>query len=206
MNLQSTLGNIDIYLLDQILRGNVPAGARVLDAGCGSGRNLRYFLRTGDYDVHGADREDASIDRLRALAEALGAPSDESRFRVEGIEELSFDSESFDFVICNAVLHFAADEDHFQSMVEQLHRVLRAGGICFCRLASTISVEAVVRALPERPPRWHHLPDGSDRFLVDLELLLATTGRLDAELVDPVKTVNVQNRRAMTNWVWRKDS
>ena len=44
-SLQEQFGQIDIYLFDQLLRGRIPPGSRILDAGCGSGRNLVYFLR-----------------------------------------------------------------------------------------------------------------------------------------------------------------
>ena len=41
----------------------------------------------------------------------------------------------------------------------------------------------------------------TDRYLVSLEDLLRTTNDLGGELLDPVKTVNVQNLRCMTTWV-----
>jgi SAM-dependent methyltransferase len=55
-NLQEQFGQIDIYLLDQILRGRIARGLRIFDAGCGSGRNLFYFLCEG-YEVFGADAD-----------------------------------------------------------------------------------------------------------------------------------------------------
>ena len=42
MTLQDEFGNIDIYLFDQLLRARLRPGMRVLDAGCGGGRNLVY--------------------------------------------------------------------------------------------------------------------------------------------------------------------
>lgn len=45
--LNKLLGNIDIYLLDQILKGRFTKEMRILDAGCGEGRNLIYFLHEG---------------------------------------------------------------------------------------------------------------------------------------------------------------
>ena len=200
MDLKAELGNIDIYLLDQVLRGHVPGDAVVLDAGCGGGRNLYYFLKSG-HPVHGVDADPSAIARVRELAAGLGCLADEQRFRVEPVESISFEAESFDLVICNAVLHFARDEAHFRAMADALHRVTRRGGLCFCRLASTIGLGVSLEPIEGR---WYHLPDGTRRFLVDLDFLLAETERLGVELVDPIKTVNVQNLRCMTNWVWRK--
>ncbi len=203
MDLREVVGDIDIYLLDQILRGHVAADAVVLDAGCGAGRNLHYFLKRGQ-EAYGADSDPEAIARVRGLAQLHGCPADEEHFRLEPVEALSFGDDRFDLVICNAVLHFAHDEQHFAAMVAALRRVTRPGGLCFCRLASTIGIEARVEPIPGAPERWYRLPDGSDRFLVDLDYLLETTAQLGVELVDPVKTVNVQNRRCMSNWVWRK--
>jgi SAM-dependent methyltransferase len=56
-DLQREFGAIDIYLFDQLLRGRIAPGLRVLDAGCGSGRNLVYLLRSG-YEVFAADPDE----------------------------------------------------------------------------------------------------------------------------------------------------
>ncbi len=104
-------------------------------------------------------------------------------------------------MICCAVLHFAESEPHFEAMVDELWRVLEAGGILFARLASTIGIEELVR---REHGRRFHLPDGTDRFLVDEEYLLEMTARLGGTLLDPLKTTNVQNRRCMTTWVLSK--
>ena len=204
MDVRELVGNMDIYLLDQVLRGEVGDGAVILDCGCGRGRNLQYFLTRG-HEVFGVDSDASAVARTRQLAARLGGAADDEHFRVEAVEALSFADASFDLVICNAVLHFARDAAHFDAMVDQIARVTRPGGLGFCRLATTITVEegVVPLALPHAPG-WHRLPDGSDRFLVDLERLLATTERLGVEGVGAVKTVNVQHRRAMTTWVWRK--
>ena len=57
-------GEIDIYLFDQLLRGRIRPEMTVLDAGCGSGRNLVYLLRSG-YEVMGVDEAPAAIDAVR---------------------------------------------------------------------------------------------------------------------------------------------
>ena len=55
-DLKAQFGDIDIYLFDQLLRGCVTAGMRILDAGCGAGRNLVYLLRQG-FEVFAADSD-----------------------------------------------------------------------------------------------------------------------------------------------------
>jgi SAM-dependent methyltransferase len=195
-DISSIFGPIDIYLFDQLLKGRMPRGTRVLDAGCGSGRNLLYLLREG-YEIFASDVDADAVAAVRKLAPRLPA----TNFRVEPLEATSFEDASVDFVISSAVLHFARDDDEFQAMLHGSWRPLRPGGIFFCRLASTIGIENQARRIEGRRFR---LPDGSTRYLVDEAILAEAGARLGGELVDPLKTTIVQNQRAMTTWVMRK--
>lgn len=194
--LQEQFGAIDIYLFDQLLRGNVSKGMTIFDAGCGTGRNIVYLLREG-YEVFGADPDPQAIDTVRRLAPHLPA----GNFRVEAVEAHSFPDRFADVVIINTVLHFARDDDHFHAMLQGCWRALKPGGLFFCRLASTIGAEGLVRHLHDR---WYAMADGTERYLVDEARLLQVTKDLGAELVDPIKTTVVQNLRSMTTWVLRK--
>jgi SAM-dependent methyltransferase len=196
-DLQAQFGNIDIYLFDQLLRSRIVPGIRILDAGCGFGRNLVYFLREG-YDVYGIDHDLQSIEECRRLATLLNPRLPLSHFKVETLEALHFPDAFFDLVITSAVLHFARDDKHFNQMLTGLWRVLKPGGTLFCRLASSIGIEKQVKRIAGRR---YLLPDGSDRYLVDEKLLLKLTKHLNAELSDPIKTTIVQNQRSMTTWI-----
>jgi len=196
LSLTEQFGEIDIYLFDQLLRGRIPPGTRILDAGCGAGRNLTYFLQNG-YDVFGADSDPRAIMAVRRLAPDVPA----SNFRHESIEGMTFPDAFADMVISSAVLHFAADDAHFQAMLRGSWRVLKPGGLLFCRLASSIGIETQIKNIAGR---HYLLPDGSERYLVDAKLLIELTDQLHAQLADPIKTTVVQNQRAMTTWVLRK--
>jgi len=199
--LRDQFGQIDIYLFDQLLKGRISPGMRILDAGCGAGRNLVYLLREG-YEVYAADSDAQSVESVRYLARMLArAVLPVSNFRVEAVEHMSFDDACADVVISSAVLHFARDDAHFESMLQGSWRVLKPGGLFFSRLGSTIGMESQVERIEGRR---HKVPDGSERYLVDAALLSSITGRLGAELVDPLKTTVVHNQRAMTTWVLRK--
>ena len=128
--LQAQFGEIDIYLFDQLLRGRLAPGHRVLDAGCGSGRNLVYLLRSG-YEVFGADPDPAAIHKVRQLARQLAPSLPEDNFRIEPVERLSFPPALADFVISSAVLHFARDDAQFQEMLAGCWRALKPGGVFF---------------------------------------------------------------------------
>jgi SAM-dependent methyltransferase len=193
--LRSLLGQADIYLIDQLLRGRLDGRRRVLDAGCGDGRNLVYLLQRG-FACFGIDREPAAVEHVRSLAARLSADSPAANFVVGELDRLPWGDATMDAVLCSAVLHFAADEAHFGRMMEEMWRVLAPGGMFFARLASNIGLEDRVGAAGRRV----RLPDGSDRFVVDEAMLLAWTERLGGRLLDPLKTTNVQQQRCMTTW------
>lgn len=198
--LRRQLGEIDIYLFDQLLRGRFDSRRRILDAGCGAGRNLVYFLRSG-MEVFGVDRDPGAIARVRALASELAPALPPESFVAGELDHLPWPDEHMDAVLCSAVLHFARDERHFGGMLQEMWRVLRPGGLFFARLASVIGLEAPVVLDGNRRAR---LPDGSERFVVDEDLLTQWSARLGAAVLDPIKTTNVQNQRCMTTWVLQK--
>jgi SAM-dependent methyltransferase len=199
-DLQAEFGRIDIYLFDQLLRGRIPPQTRVFDAGCGGGRNLVYFLKSG-YDVRGVDADPAAVEAVRALALAFAPHLPADSFRSEPVEKTSFPDRCADFLISSAVLHFARDDEHFSAMLEECWRLLDSRGVFFCRLASSIGIEPRVRAVGRGR---YVLPDGSERFLVTESRLMKLTAQLGGELIDPLKTTLVQDQRSMTTWVLRK--
>jgi SAM-dependent methyltransferase len=198
LSVQEQFGQIDIYVFDQILRGNIAPGMRVLDAGCGYGRNLVHLLREG-CEVFALDEDAEGVEHVRRLSASLmtGLPS--KNFQVGSIERMPFPSGFADVVISNAVLHFARDDMHFRTMLAELWRVLRPGGMLFCRLGSRIVMDF----------EWVQgnrfiIGDGSEWFLVDEKMLLDLAEEMNAVLVDPLKTTIVQDLRCMTTWVLRK--
>jgi SAM-dependent methyltransferase len=200
LGLQEWFGSIDIYVFDQLPERQHHFPDARADAGCGGGRNLIHFLRSR-YDIYGVDQSSWAVLQARALASSLAPHLPADNFRVELIEELSFADAIFDVVISSAVLHFARNEEHWQSMVYEMWRVLKPGGIFFARLASSIGMETQIEQIDGRR---YHLPDGSDRFLVDEQMLLDTTDFLGGQWLEPLKTVVVQNMRSMSNWYLRK--
>jgi SAM-dependent methyltransferase len=194
--LGALFGDIDIYVFDQLARGRFDARRRVLDVGCGDGRNLHYLLSRG-YDCHGIDRDARAVDVLIARARQLSSLDVVDRFRVGEADALPWADGTFDAVICSAVLHFADDAAHFGRIVTQMWRVLAPAGLLIARLASNIGIESAIGADGGRRVR---LPDGSDRFVVDEAMLLQWTARLGGQLADPIKTTNVQGLRCMTTW------
>ncbi|HEX6427106.1 MAG TPA: class I SAM-dependent methyltransferase [Niastella sp.] len=198
--LQQTFGNIDIYLFDQLLKGRYDNAKKVLDVGCGQGRNLFYFLRNG-YEVFGVDPNPQAVEAVKELSAALAPDNPLDNFVVCPAENLPFADATFDLIVCSAVLHFAKDSPHFDAMVRAMFRVLRPGGYFFARLASDIGIEKLVKPIGNNR---YLLPDGSERFLVNEQTLLKYTRELGI-LYEPIKTTNVQNLRCMTTWCVQKN-
>ncbi len=198
INIEEQFGQIDIYVFDQILRGNILPGMRVLDAGCGYGRNLVYLLRMG-CEVFALDEDAEGAEHVRQLSASLQTGLPTENFQVGFIEKMPFPDRFADVVLCNAVLHFARDERHFRAMLTELWRVLKPGGMLFSRLGSRIGMD-----FERLRGNVFKIRDGSEWFLVDEEMLLDLTEELNAVLVDPLKTTIVQDYRCMTTWVLRK--
>ncbi len=187
-SLTQKFGQIDIYLFDQLLKGRIQPRDRVLDAGCGSGRNILYLMRMG-CRVSAVDTNSAAVAGVQELAHELQTGLPPENFRVEPVERLSFDDAAFDVVLSSAVLHFARDAAHFDAMVQQMWRVLRPGGMLWARLASSVGTPV----------------DGPYSYLITPDQLEQLTAVLGGQLLDPIKTTLVHKSRSMTTWVVRKN-
>jgi tellurite methyltransferase len=199
--LREIYGNIDIYLFDQLLKGRYDNAKKVLDVGCGNGRNLYYFLRNG-YEVFGVDPDPRAVRAVKELSTILAPDNSLENFVVCAAENLPYATATFDLIVCSAVLHFATDDRHFAIMLRSMFRVLQPGGYFFARLASDIGLETLVKPLGRDR---YLLPDGSERFLVNEQKLLQYTSEL-GKLYEPIKTTNVQNKRCMTTWCVQKSN
>ena len=197
--LQAQFGAIDIYLFDQLLKGSFDERRRVLDAGCGSGRNLPYFLQRG-FELFAVDSDPAAVAVVRNLLARFAPSIPETNIVIGRVDALPWPDASMDAVISSALLHFADDEAHFYRMIDEMWRVLAPRGLLFARLASSIGIEPLLPAASGRM----RLPDGSTRFVVSERMLLDLNARLAAVALEPLKTTNVQNQRCMTTWVLEK--
>jgi SAM-dependent methyltransferase len=198
LSIQEQFGQIDIYVFDQILRGNITPDMRVLDAGCGYGRNLVHLLREG-CEIFALDADADAVEHVRQLSASLMTRLPAENFQVGSIEDMPFPDGFADVVICNSVLHFSQDDRHFRAMLAELWRVLRPGGMLFCRLGSRIGMD-----FEHIHGNLFVVGDGSEWYLVDEEMLLGLTEEMNGVLADPLKTTIVQDYRCMTTWVIRK--
>lgn len=198
--LNKSLGNIDIYLLDQILKGRFHSSMKVLDAGCGEGRNLIWFIQQG-YEIHAIDQNESALQMLKYQMRSLAREDLLENIYQMDLAEMLFPDEAFKIVICSAVLHFANNEQHFDAMLSELTRVTAGGGYLFIRTATNRGMTA--SAYQDLCNGRFHLADGSERFLMTdshISKLLA----MGWEAVEPIKSVLVEDYRSMLVAVLRK--
>ncbi|MGY3791188.1 class I SAM-dependent methyltransferase [Aquimarina sp. 433] len=194
--LQTTLGNIDIYLLDQILKERYHKTDKILDAGCGSGRNLHWFYNN-EYNLYAVDKEIESIDYIRSVY-----PKWSKKMDVCALEQLKFKNDYFDHIICSAVLHFAHDLTQFEAMFSELIRVLKPFGTLFIRMTSDIGIEDKITPINDGV---YLLGDESYRFLLTREILSNLMKKHSLSFLEPLKSTNVHDLRSMTTLVLQKD-
>lgn len=195
--LKGTLGKTDMYLIDLLQKGYFDSPLKILDVGCGSGRNMWMLAGLGHH-VEGMDRDEEIIDYINS--QILENPERGNvRARVGQIEALPFPDKSFDCVMCIAVLHFATNSAHFEQQFSELVRVTKSGGIVFLRLV-TGHTFSVISQTNQRA----NLPDGTNRFVVDSQWLKnELIPFYGLSLAEEFKTVNVDDKRAMTTLVLR---
>lgn len=196
--LSELVGQTDIYLLDQIMKGRYKPHQKILDAGCGGGRNMKWFLQN-DFEIYGVDSSHAAIIHLKQVNESL-LPL---RLQVSGLEKLPFEENCFDHVICSAVMHFAVDVAHFKQMLAEMLRVLFQTGSLFIRMASDIGIEDKVKLISNGN---YQIPDGSLRFLLTRSLLAECMKEFNLQFLEPLKTTNVNDLRSMSTLLLQKKS
>lgn len=193
MKWKEELQGVDIYLIDQILKGRIKPEDRILDAGCGKGRNLRPFIEE-NYSFVGIDPE---MDRIQYLSEKY--PQHSRQFIESSIEDFE-DDDGFNVILCNAVLHFAENDSHFEQLFSKLICLLKPDGILFIRMTSNIGLDPTL--FPDTGV--YQLPDNTSRYLITRERITELLKEYNLELLDPVKSTVVEHLRSMTTAVFQK--
>lgn len=194
MNALKHIKNIDIYFLDQLLKGRLNPENKILDAGCGSGRNIKLLINEG-YAVFGIDEKKEVIEQLKACYPLL-----QQNFTNTSIE--NFDSsQKFDFIICNAVLHFAKNHEQFDQLFKKLVSLLNHNGTLFIRMTTDIGIKDL---LTESNNGVYNLPDNTVRYLITNEKITSLLLLHSLELIEPIKTVVVDGKRSMATLVFKR--
>lgn len=112
-------------LLDKVLSlKSLPKNPRILDAGCGMGRTLRYLIDKGipNANIVGIDiSNEMLIMAQKNVPEVRTINADVLRFSTK---------ERFDLIICVHVLHYL-DSEGYQKALLNFYKLLNSGGILF---------------------------------------------------------------------------
>lgn len=193
--LNKLLGNIDIYWLDFILKGHVSDQAKILDVGCGEGRNIFYLLNNG-YDVFGVDRDPLAIQYLRMLAKSGNTSEIEAHFQQMDAKKLLFPDHTFDVILSSAVLHFCESHEDFDLKWNEMIRVLKPGGYLFIRsMTSHFLLDHANHKINSEG--MYLFPSGESRYLITENHLKSFIQKGSLEFVEPFKYVNVSGNRSM---------
>lgn len=184
-SLNQYFGNLELYLLDQILKKRFHPEMSVLDAGCGEGRNITYFLKAG-FKVYAIDRDPAAIRGLQFIAASLRPDLSRDHFKVADLKNLPYLDRYFDLIICCGVLHDAENEDQFFAMFDELVRCSAPGGILFISMNSDIGLEE------------QQVSHSSGRYLLTRELFNKLKTRYSLRFIEPLKTVIVEDSRCLS--------
>ena len=110
--------NTEVYPLkysEMTIKGQ---GGKILEAGCGAGRILRYYHNKG-MDIVGIDFIEIAIKKLEAADETLDV-------EVGDITNLQFDDESFRYILSFGLYHNL--EKGLDLAIQETYRVLEGGG------------------------------------------------------------------------------
>lgn len=116
-------------LVDMISRVNIPVGSKIIDIGCGSGRNALYMASLGN-KVSAIDFSQNAIALSKRRAKDLPV-----NFFVSSFDHLSFIDESFDFGIAWRVFHIGGVYENYLA-IEEFKRVLKEGAYAFIAVAA----------------------------------------------------------------------
>lgn len=199
-SLQNSLGNTDIYLIDGILKGYFNGQGRLLDAGCGEGRNLSWFLKQS-YQIYGIDVNVTALQYASLYAKTLNKQSVLENFVQSDLANNPFPDEFFDIVLCVAVLHFSKSEAHFKAQWNELVRVLRPGGIFFLRFSSQMGLDYQPKPIDDYR---FEMSNGEVWFLPSDELIRSMIAQSSLNLLEPIKSVCVHGQRSMTTLILQK--
>ncbi len=100
---------------------DLTGSGKILDAGCGHGRDTEFFTGNG-LEAVGVDLAEKMIEKARERKSA--------DFRLMDIRDLDFEDEQFDGVWCNNVIIFFP-YDEMPQVISELYRILKPGGLFF---------------------------------------------------------------------------
>ena len=189
-------GDMDLYLIDQLLKSNIPDGP-VLDLGCGTGRNAIYFLQNG-YDITAVDSDQSQIQLLKHFI----PPSNEKITIQQGlVQSLALNSNIFETVLCSRVCHELDSTNSFDQAWEEINRVLMPRGILYFTMNAVWGLEEFLTKLENG---LYEYPDGRTSLLMDQKMLDKIESDSRYEMVEIPRFLSFGKTRTETQLLMKK--
>jgi tellurite methyltransferase len=185
--INNALGATELFVVDQLLKGRFPEGCSLLDAGCGEGRNLHYFLHH-PYSISAIDHYPMAIRMLELIVKSRKPPITPD-IRLADVLELPYDDGQFDVSMAISVLHFLRSAQEIEQALAELSRVTKVDGHILIQTATIGNDASNV---------------SSDFFPIQLDQISDMIETLPLELAEPTKVIHVQHYQSLLQLVLRK--
>lgn len=198
--INNELGNTDLFLIDQILKNRFQKQMRILDAGCGEGRNMVYFVKN-DYNIYGIDDNEDAIRMAKLLCRSSNKNYVEDNIQSFAIEDNPFPDNFFDAVLCINVLHTVSDHNEFFNVLDHLIRLVKTDGLLFLSMQGNIG-------LPVQPPdnkiTIDRNQDMGNHFYLSDDLLTEVMADDRLMEIEPIKTILFNDNKSYTYLLLKK--
>jgi|TARA_B110000046_G_scaffold58392_1_gene65390 tellurite methyltransferase len=189
-DINNFIGDIDLELLDQLLKGRFNDRHCLLEIGCGQGRNIIPFLNLKKA-IYGIDVDKKNIALCKIIATSLGG--NPAFFSKAHAHTLPFENAFFDAVINCRVMHFAKNNIDFKQQWDEQFRVLKKGGFLYLSMDTSIHNKEIVQHT-DGERSW--LNDRSERLLLSEQLFDLVELHTDFQLLEPLKTLRFDQDHA----------
>ncbi|MEM6735448.1 MAG: methyltransferase domain-containing protein [Bacteroidota bacterium] len=194
-DINNYFGDMDLFLIDAILKGKIPQEGKVLDIGCGEGRNGIFFINE-EYEYLGIDQNASRISLIDYLSKSSKTAI--ARFQVGRMQEIDL-SEEFDVIICSRILHFAENEQDFQLIWRNIVQHLNTQGVLYFSMDSAM----IGQEVKAKGNGKYEFQDGHISYALNpslYEYMLKGFSELEY-----LKTVIYNNKRINSFGLLRKD-
>jgi tellurite methyltransferase len=131
--LRAHLANTDLDIIDQLLKGMIKPEAKILDTGCGEGRNLTYFIKN-NFPVWAIDSNPSAVKYCQYYAKSINQNFPVENIISEPIEDVLFPAAFFDIIFCINMLHDAASPLHLHTILKKIKNLLTPSGSLFLKV------------------------------------------------------------------------
>lgn len=199
-DINNLFGDMDLYLMDQLLKGAFPGGS-VLDIGFGQGRNLVFFIQQG-LTTYGIEKDSNAVTLLEYFLKSLKIANPPSLLHGDAMA-LPYEDDKFDLVISTRTFHFLENLSAFWKAWQEIRRTLKPGGLLYFSMNSLIGIPS--DELPEAKQNGiFRFEDGSEELLLTPEILKEIALMDCYEPVELAKTVHIEGVRSESILVLRK--